>query len=345
MSMSHDHRSLRADLSIDALLPGRPFGVVLRRRHGLTDSELVSLLEAHPAVLADTMHGANGLVVIHGLTGISEQPSLLLRLSRLVGREVEDYRETGMHRRNVHPDVPEILVVSNVPPATKASPPAPVPPRNEDGSLPVSFPHRRGWHSDQSYRRPPPDVSLFYARQPVPQGQGQTLYADGTTAYASLPDRLRSRIQGLEGLHVQPGTGYSEYAVRAGEMPSPLGPLQQPQRQPLVRHHPVTGEPALYLCEAGQMDWVNGPLVGMQPGVDGDGAALLYELMSHYTRPEHVYVHEWSAGDLVVYDNRCTIHAATWFDDGTLSRIMWRTTVSGNPGVEYAGESPSWLAA
>ncbi|SDD36162.1 TauD/TfdA family dioxygenase [Belnapia rosea] len=57
-----------------------------------------------------------------------------------------------------------------------------------------------------------------------------------------------------------------------------------------------------------------------------------------------VHVHEWTAGDLMIWDNRCTVHAATWFDAERLERVMWRMTVSGNPGVEYAGEAKSWLA-
>ena len=120
---------------------------------------------------------------------------------------------------------------------------------------------------------------------------------------------------------------------------------EQPQRQPVARVHPVTGKRALYLCEYGQMDWLEGPFVGMQPGPHGDGAALLAELMAHLTRPEFVYVHEWTPGDLVVWDNRCLVHAATWFDADHEARVMWRTTVSGNPGAAYAGEPKSWIAA
>ena len=93
------------------------------------------------------------------------------------------------------------------------------------------------------------------------------------------------------------------------------------------------------------MDWLEGPIAGLEPGADGEGAKLLDELMTHLTRPEFVYIHEWSAGDLVIWDNRCTVHAATWFDADTESRVMWRTTVSGNPGVGYAGEAKSWLVA
>ena len=93
------------------------------------------------------------------------------------------------------------------------------------------------------------------------------------------------------------------------------------------------------------MDWLDGPIAGLEPGPDGEGARLLDELMTHMTRPEFVYAHEWTAGDLVVWDNRCTVHAATWFNADEEARVMWRTTVSGNPGAAYAGETKSWLAA
>ena len=241
--------------------------------------------------------------------------------------------------------VPQIFLVSNMPPTRQQPPARPEPPFNDDGSLPVQFPHRRGWHTDQSYRRPPPDVSLFYAVIPAPPGQGQTLYADATTAYASLPDRLRERIEGVMAIHVRPGTGRSEYAVRAGETPETLQANDQPQLQPLVRVHPETGTPALYLCEAGQLDWVDGPIAGLSPGPHGEGAKLVYTLMRHATAPEFVYTHEWQAGDLVIYDNRCTLHCATWFDADNHSRLMWRTTTWGNPGPEYAGERKSWRPA
>ena len=56
-------------------------------------------------------------------------------------------------------------------------------------------------------------------------------------------------------------------------------------------------------------------------------------------------MHEWTPGDLVVWDNRCLVHAATWFDADKEARVMWRTTVSGNPAAAYAGERKSWIAA
>ena len=327
-------------------LPGASFGrlVALRKsQEGDYAAAFVEAAERHPDVLPAALAAGDGLMLIRGVDGISDAPELLARLSRLFGSEVENYHQTLTPPNMVHETVPEIFIVSNIPPVNRAPPPQPEPPYNADGSLPMRFPHRRGWHTDQSYRRPPPDISLFFASIASQKGQGQTLFANGIHAYATLPDDLKSRVDGLVGIHAKPRSGRSETAVRAGETPDPLKPHEQPQRQPVVRTHPVTGKKALYLCEAGQMDWVQGPFVGMQPGPDGDGAALLYEIMSHYTKPDFTYAHDWDVGDLVVWDNRCMIHAATWYDAEKQKRLMWRTTVRGNPGSEYAGESKSWI--
>ena len=304
---------------------------------------VVRAAEAAPDALPDALYAAHGFLLIKGMQGISDDPALLARLSRLFGTEVENYHQTLMAATSIHDTVPEIFIVSNVPPVDRPPPPRPDPPLTADGKLPTRFPHRRGWHTDQSYRRPPPDISLFYADVPVPKGQGQTLYADCVAAYDALPGALKARVDDLVGIHVRPGSGRTEQAVRAGEAPHPLGPLEQPQRQPVVRTHPVTGKHSLYLCEAGQMDWTQGPFVGMEPGPEGDGAALLYEIMLHLTQPQFVYAHEWEKGNLVIYDNHTLLHAATWFDAEKHGRVMWRTTVRGNPGAEYVGERKSWL--
>ncbi len=313
-------------------LPGAAFGATVR------------LGEAIPDNLPAILDQAGGLLLIPGQYGIAENPSRLVELSLCFGPEVEDYRFTLANPATVHRSVPEIFIVSNLPPVSKMPPKRPEPPLTAEGKLPVQYPQRRGWHTDQSYRRPPPDVSLFYAVTPAARDSGQTLFASGTLAYEGLSAALKKRIESLEGIHAQPGTGRSRDAVLKGETPKPAASHEQPQRQPVVRIHPTTGKPALYICEWGQMDWIDGPFVGMEPGLNGDGARLLDELMSHFTRPEFVYVHEWTQGDLLVWDNRCLIHSATWFDAATEQRVMWRTTVRGNPGAEYAGEKRSWIA-
>ena len=322
-------------------LPNASFGGLLRFPGDV--HALVAAAEADPNALTHALAQSSGLLLLQGVQAMADAPELLVRLSRVFGAEVEDYRNTLTPLNMVHETVPEIFIVANKPPVSRAPPRRPDPPLTSDGRFPVQFPHRRGWHTDQSYRRPPPDISLFLAVLPVPQGQGQTLFADGTAAYEALPAALKAKVDTLEGLHVGSSAKRSRDAVLSGETPKPLAPHQQPQRQPVVRVHPVTGKRALYLCEYGQMDWLEGPFVGMQPGPHGDGAALLQELMSHLTQPRFVYVHEWTRGDLVVWDNRCLVHAATWFDADNLEREMWRTTVFGNPGAAYAGERKSWI--
>lgn len=325
-------------------LAGACFGSRIHLPGASDAAALVEAAKCDPAALPRALAESHGLLLLPGMAAMAEVPDMLLRLSRVFGPEVENYRTTGMAPNMVHPTVPEIFVVSNTPPVGRQPPPLPNPPLTEDGRLPVQYPHRHGWHTDQSYRRPPPDISLFLAVLPVPRGQGQTLFADGIAAYAALPEGLKAQVVGLEGLHVGSSAGRRREAVLAGVPPRELGLREQPQRQPVVRIHPVTGQPALYLCEHGQMDWLDGPFLGMQPGPEGDGAALLDRLMAHLTRPEFVYVHEWTPGDMVVWDNRCTVHAATWFDAEKEARVMWRNTVSGDPDAAYAGEAKSWLA-
>jgi taurine dioxygenase len=326
---------MSAEFEIARPLPGAAFGAAVKLAKPLSKK----MPEGLPEALAE----AGGLLLIPGLHEIVAEPELLVGLSRLFGSEVEDYRYTLTSVTSVHTTVPEIFMVSNMAPVNRPPPKRPDPPLTADGGLPVQYPHRKGWHTDQSYRRPPPDISLFYAVTPVARDRGQTLFADCTAAYAALPSHLKAKVEGLQGLHCQPGMSRSRDAVLAGRQVEEQPPHARSQRQPVVRIHPVTGKPALYICEWGQMDWHEGPFVGMQPGPHGDGAALLDELMAHMTRPEFVYVHEWTVGDLVVWDNRCLVHAATWYDADKEQRMMWRTTVRGNPGAIYAGEEKSWV--
>jgi taurine dioxygenase len=312
---------------------------------GASAARFVETAERQPETLPAMLAASGGLLLLTGQDGMAAEPELLVRLSRLFGSEVENYRHTLTPPNMVHETVPEIFIVSNVPPVSRQPPRRPDPPLTDDGRLPTRFPHRRGWHTDQSYRRPPPDISLFLAVSPVPKGQGQTLFADGSAAYDALEPSLKARVDGLEGIHVGISAKRSRDDVVAGTPSRPLGPYELPQRQPVARVHPVTGRRALYLCEYGQMDWLEGPFAGLSPGPDGEGARLLHEIMSHLTREEFLYVHEWTMGDLIVWDNRCLVHAATWFDTETQNRVMWRTTVSGNPGAIYAGERKSWLPA
>ena len=326
-------------------LAGATFGATINFLPGASLEERISQLEDNAQSLPNELVRAEGLLVLKGMHEITQQPALLVRLSHLFGPEVENYQDTPTPVRLIHEDEPQIIKISNLPPMNFDVPERPVPALTADGEIPVQFPHRKGWHTDQSFRRPPPDISLFYAMQPSPKGQGQTLYANGIAAYQALSAEQKQKLDGLEAVHAIPWTGRGEDAVRRGETPKPLEPHQASQRQPIVRIHPDSNKRALYLCEEGQLDWIIGPIDGMTPGPDGEGAALIYELMTHYTQPAFTYVHDWDEGDLVIHDNRNLVHSATWFDAENHGRIMWRTTVMGNPGAQYAGESKSWVPA
>jgi taurine dioxygenase len=337
----------RQENRTNSLHPLRPapltdaaFGAVLDVSDQDPDAAADAVL-GDAAALVRAFHDAGGLLVLRGLTALKDRPRDLVRLSRAFGPEVEDIRETLTAPRFFHPDVAEIMVLSNKP--GHDHPPPPEPPGGRGGPLPIRFPDRANWHTDQSYRRPPPDVSLLSCVTAPPPDQGRTLYADCTAAYAALDASTRARIDGLEGLHAMGWIGRGAADVRAGVSPKPLLDHQRPVRQPLVRRHPVTGNPALYICEEKQMDHVDGPVVGLEPGPDGAGARLIRDLLRHATHPRFVYVHRWRAGDVVIGDNRCLLHAASWYDAAAHEREMWRTTVMGDPGPAYAGEAKSWL--
>jgi hypothetical protein len=152
-----------SDLAIHPL-DGATFG----RRLALTAPDPIAALEREANRVCQAFYDGHGFLLLSGLHEIGADPAQLVRLSKLFGPEVEDYRRTLTARNKVHTEVPEILVISNTAPARQPSPKRPEPPLTADGALPIRFPHRRGWHTDQSYRRPPPDISLFYCVQPAP---------------------------------------------------------------------------------------------------------------------------------------------------------------------------------
>lgn len=316
------------------------FGGVLEFESKDLDSVLDSF-ERHSQAILARFYAARGLMVVKGMQALRQRPRALVEISRFFGPEVEDYRQTLTSPRFFHDTVDEILVLSNAAPCRHA-PPSRLAGTAANG-LPVGFPHQVNWHTDQSYRRPPPDITLLLALEIPPPDQGQTLFADCGAAFAALDPARQAMLEGLQGLHAPSWVGRSRAAVENGETPLRLLPHQRPQRQPLVRRHPLSGEKSLYICEEKQMDFVDGPIVGLETGPAGAGAELLRELLTHATRTEFVYVHEWQAGDLLIADNRNLLHCATWYDADAYTRLMWRTTVMGNPGEEYAGEAKTWI--
>jgi taurine dioxygenase len=173
------------------------------------------------------------------------------------------------------------------------------------------------WHTDMSYLPRPPKASMLYALEIPPSG-GDTHFASMYAAHDALPPTLRARVRGLMVKH--DGTYNSGGYLRAGVTPTDDPRTAPGHMHPLVCRHPETGRSMLYLGRR-RMAYVDG--LGLE-----ESEALLDELWSHATRPEICWTNRWRVGDLVLWDNRCTMHRRDPFDPGT-RRVMHRTQVKG----------------
>lgn len=173
------------------------------------------------------------------------------------------------------------------------------------------------WHTDMSYLEQPPKASMLYALE-VPAEGGDTWFSSMSAAFDRLPAGLR---QGIEGLRVKhDGTYNSGGYVRAGVTPTD-DPRQSPGAwHPLVCRHPETGRKMLYLGRRR-----NAYIDGLDLA---QSETLLDEIWSHATDPAIAWRHQWRVGDLVLWDNRSTMHRRDPFDAST-RRVMHRTQVKG----------------
>ena len=173
------------------------------------------------------------------------------------------------------------------------------------------------WHSDSSFRVVPAKYSLLSGRI-VPAVGGNTEFADMRAAYDTLDDTLKSEIEDLVCEH---SLLYSRGRLGFTEISDAEKANFKPVLQRLVRTHPVTGRKSLYLSAHA------GTIVGWPVP---EARALLRELNEHATQREFVYRHKWRQYDLVMWDNRQTMHRATRFRDTEVVRDMHRTTVAGD---------------
>jgi taurine dioxygenase len=191
--------------------------------------------------------------------------------------------------------------------------------READETTPV---FAEAWHSDWSFLESSPAGTLLYGKVIPPVG-GDTLFANQYAAFDALSEAMKARIARLQGIHsarrsYSPAGVYGErdkgrsMAIRYSER------AMATQLHPIVRCHPETGRPALF---------VN---MGYTIGIDGmseaDATGLLTELFAHQTQPEFVYRHRWSPGLLTLWDNRCLLHTASGGYQG-YQRLLWRITI------------------
>jgi len=175
----------------------------------------------------------------------------------------------------------------------------------------------RLWHTDGSFRRVPAALSMLYAHRvpgPSPRGNGETEFADMRAAYDALSDQQKADIADLVALHdiawSRGQLGFNELLFGEKQVLPPV-----PQR--LVRTHPGSKRKGLYVA-AHASEIVGWPVP--------EGRLLLRELIEHATQREFVYRHDWRAGDLVIWDNRATMHRGRNFDESRVRDLRRVTT-------------------
>ena len=168
------------------------------------------------------------------------------------------------------------------------------------------------FHSDQCHQEMPSKGTMLYAIEVSTVG-GDTRFANAYRAYETLSDEMKARIADLKAVNIY------DYAANPTQRGQPREGVPS-HTHPVVRTHPVTGRKALF---------VNRLMTARIEGMDPDeGEALLTTLFDHQEQPQFIYDHKWQPGDMLIWDNRCVLHARTDFDPGQRRRLR-RVTLPG----------------
>jgi len=174
------------------------------------------------------------------------------------------------------------------------------------------------WHTDMSYKEETPSASLLYSIEIPPSG-GDTWFSSMYAAYEALPDDLKRKIASLKCVH-------DASRNSAGMLRKGFKEVTDPRQtvgavHPIVRTHPITKRKALFL---GRRRNAYIPGLSLE-----ESEALLDELWAHAIKPEFTWAQQWQVGDLLIWDNRCTMHRRDSFDPNA-RRLMHRTQVKGD---------------
>jgi taurine dioxygenase len=241
----------------------------------------------------------------------AEHPVLVFRDQRLGAAELAAFgRRFGVPRKHAlvkyrHPDHEEVSWLTNV---------------DDDGGIDwYGVKRATEWHTDSTYEEKLPLLAMLHALE-VPQTKGGTMFADMRAAYDALPDGMKQRLAGLVGLHGRTDgpAGERLYGDEKGATERRYGEVARPA----VINHPVTGRPILF---------VNPMHVHGFTGMTRDEAwPLIEELAAHATQDRFVYYHSWRVGDLLIWDERATMHRGAGDYRPDERRVMLRTIVYPN---------------
>ena len=224
--------------------------------------------------------------------------------------EPEIFHQTSLHLRSDR--VREIFLVSNVDENDRLMTPA------EPSQKQLSS--SRQWHTDSSYRTTPSVGSLLHGIE-ISRTGGITQFINMYMVYDELPDGLRREVEGRKARH---DFGMLHKLVGNPPPTKEEAAAMPPAWHPLVRRHPVTGRKSLYISSI-----YNDAIEGME---EGAARRLIEELSDFAAQPKYMYRHEWEPHDVLMWDNRCTVHAVTPHDPKE-RRVMHRTTIVGSEPV------------
>lgn len=289
--------------------------------------------------LVDLWADAGGLLIVRGLSGLA--PHQLCDFSKCFGR-----LHSGM-------EVPAEYYIDGVPIMRMGNA------KDKEGKLMCYLANRRqifeheslqydlvkqepNWHTDSVFWERPPLGSLFFCQQAPLEG-GETLFADTTAAFASLPAERQDDLRNLEVVcslahqwaKKNKSAAHKSLAHKSREELLEARTRSPARRWPLALTHPVTGRLSLYGMNMGTCAVMPKSTVLSSDrmdeleleGIEDDSLRILKDLLVHVSQPQFTVRWKWSAGDLVVWDNRSLFHAGTGFDDAKYTREMWRTTV------------------
>lgn len=200
-----------------------------------------------------------------------------------------------------HPDMPEITLLG-------------VNKFRADGTLDKAIYRRgaEGWHTDGAYDEIPFKATQLFALA-IPDTGGDTLFASGHAAHDAMPDRLKQRLEGVRGAFTYGGSKLNQALLNPEDRDRP------PAMHPIIRTHSETGRRSLYF-DPGKILYIEG-------AEQAESDDLIGELTELMIQPEGEYRHEWSVGDVVIWDNRCSYHRAAGDYPPEQDRIHWRTSI------------------
>jgi taurine dioxygenase len=252
-------------------------------------------------------------------------PVVVVRKQELAGAQMMAVSErlgevSAQHRVGSHPEFPGITILSN---------------KKVDGKMIGVHEHGRRWHTDGTTYKTLGLTTMLYGIECPPEG-ADTLIADGVAAFEALAESRRAELESVQVVHNRAHL-MQKYGrtAKLGYTPEEIEAMKD-VIHPVVVRSPIDGRKSLFLTNGSTKS-----VVGMP---HEEGFALIEELINHVTQDKFVYRHKWQAGDVLIWNDMCTMHLATWFDDTKYDRVVYRTWMRPFEAAKVTSTSEAQMA-